>query len=121
MTPLGARIDALATNADQLNATIGAIERTHRQDGEKARRRQRQGQHHQPAASSVPAAVPVPVPEASANGVPAGVHQTGLQAEAAQRDYQGGNDDLALTELSDYVKYWNEDAWAPTAGYVDGP
>lgn len=51
----------------------------------------------------------------AANGAPPGTTPTSLRA-AAERDYAAGNS-LAMSELADYVKYFHDDAWAPTAQF----
>jgi TolA-binding protein len=46
---------------------------------------------------------------------PAGVTVSSLKS-AAERDYAAGNS-LALQELADFIKYFHDDAYAPTAQY----
>ena len=52
------------------------------------------------------------------NAPPAGMTSASLRA-AAERDYANGNS-LAMSEFEDYVKYYHDDAWAPTAQFRMG-
>jgi TolA-binding protein len=71
-----------------------------------------------PPVAAPPAAVPAPAANASTNGAPAGMTAPSLR-QAAERDFSAGNS-LALQELADYVKYFHDDAWAPTAQFKIG-
>ncbi len=78
-----------------------------------------------------PPAPVVPLEQSPSLGVPtAGTTTTspkppaGMQAEAtytnAYRDYVGGNYDLALSEFTDYLKYFPTTQFAPNAQYYIG-
>lgn len=63
-----------------------------------------------------PPPAPGTAPQGAANtgtGAPPGTTPMSLR-EAAERDYAAGNS-LAMSELADYIKYFHDDAWAPTA------
>ncbi len=118
VAPLGSRIDGVSTGVDQLNTSFQALnDRIGRLESKIKNIDDKVSLINQP-----PPALPTPVsvvPEPPANGAPAGVTRPGLQ-EDAQRDYQSGNDELAMKELTNYVKWFPMDAWAPTAGYTIG-
>lgn len=121
VAPLGTRIDGLATSVDQLNTTIAAMnDRLVKLAKQLSDINDKVSTLNQPApAPPPPAAAPVTVPDNASSGVPAGITRAGLQ-EDATRDYTSNNDELALMELSNYVKYYPMDSWAPTAGYLMG-
>jgi TolA-binding protein len=117
--PLVSKMGDLSTSIDQFNATLGAMnERLAKMEKKLGELSDTVRTINQPP-PPVPTAVNVPGQDAAANGVPAGYTAPGLQAEA-QGDYQSGNDEMAVKELRDYVKYYPQDAWAPTAGYLMG-
>jgi TolA-binding protein len=72
---------------------------------------------------TAPAAPPPAVggpPAADGTSAPSGP-PAGMQAEStytnAFRDYQGGKDDIAFQEFSDYLKYFGNTSFAPAAQY----
>ena len=74
-----------------------------------------------------PAPVVLPQDQGPAPSAPGGKPATppaGMQAEAtytnAYRDYVGGNYDLAMTEFTDYLKYFSTTQFAPNAQYYIG-
>ncbi len=115
-TPIATQLGDLSKSNDQLNASVGAM------NDRLAKIEKKLGEVSDTVRTinQPPPALPTPVatPDA-ANGVPAGYTKAGLQQEA-QTDINGGNDEQALKELRDYIKYWPQDAWAPTAGYQMG-
>ena len=82
-----------------------------------------------PLTVSPPPPAPVVLPQdqssaPSANGGKPAAPPAGMQAEAtytnAYRDYVGGNYDLAMTEFTDYLKYFSTTMFAPNAQYYLG-
>lgn len=84
-----------------------------------------------------PASAPPPSPGASMSMPPSGATSNmpaatsgpatppaGLRAESlysnAYRDYVGGQYDLAMSEFTDYIKYFNETEWAPNSQFYIG-
>jgi TolA-binding protein len=119
VAPLGSRMDNVSTSVDQLNSTIGAInDRIAALDKKLSNINDKVSTINQPPPAPPAAPNAVPVPDTTGN-VPPGVSKPGLQ-EDATRDYTAGNNDMALTELANYVKYWPMDSWTPTAGYLIG-
>ena len=117
--PLISKMGDLSMSIDQFNATLGAMnERLSKVEKKLGDVSDAVRTINQPP-PQVPTAVNVPGADASANGVPHGYTPAGLQEEA-QGDYTTGNDEMAVKELRDYVKYYPTDAWAPTAGYLMG-
>lgn len=127
VAPLGSRMDALSTSMDQLNATIGAFsDRLTKIDKKLSDLTDqvsalKQAPPPPPPAGIVPDATSIApgATAAPASGVPPGISKQGLQ-EDASNDYYAKRDDLAVTELANYVKYFPTDSWAPTAGYLMG-
>jgi TolA-binding protein len=116
--PLGSRIDTLSTNFDQLNSSFGAMnDRISALDKKLNNINDKVSTINQPAPTPPPG--PVTVPDSNINSACPGVTKTGLE-QAAQSDYYGGNDSLALTELTNYVHCFPMDAWSPNAGYLLG-
>ncbi len=73
---------------------------------------------------SAPAAPPPAIgtaPAGDANSSAASGPPAGMQAEStytnAYRDYQGGKNDIAFQEFSDYLKYFGNTSFAPAAQY----
>jgi TolA-binding protein len=117
--PLTTRLGELATSVDQLNATLSAMN----DRLAKVEKKLNDVSDTVRTINQPPPAIPVPASVApadtSSGGGSSGYNKTSLQ-EDAQRDITGGNDELALKELRDYIKNWPMDAWAPTAGYQMG-
>jgi TolA-binding protein len=119
--PLGSRIDTLSTSVDQLNTSFGAMnDRISALDKKLNNINDKVSTINQPPPQppSAPAAA-VTVPDLNTNSACPGVTKSGLQ-EAATADYYSAKDELALTELRNYVKCFPMDAWAPNAGYLMG-
>lgn len=121
LVPFGSRVDGVATSVDQLNTTIAAMsDRIARLEGKLKNIDDKVSLINQPAPALPPPAPGASAPpEAPANGVPPGVTKLGVQQDA-QGDFIAGKNDLALNELTNYIKWWPTDAWAPTAGTVIG-
>jgi TolA-binding protein len=64
-------------------------------------------------------APPAPVVVPDASGAPPGVTRLGLHQDA-EKDYSSGYYDPALKEFANYIKYFPDDEYAPTAGYMIG-
>lgn len=122
VAPLGSRMDNVSTSVDQLNSTIGAMN-----DRIAALDKKLTNINDKVSTINQPPPTPPPAPTAPDNGtsltgapgVSNGVSKAGLQ-EDATRDYTSGNNEMAVMELSDYVKSYPMDSWAPTAGYLIG-
>lgn len=67
---------------------------------------------------AAPPAAPAPT-SPTPNGPPAGMSAESLY-QNAQRDYSGGNIDLAMQEFQDYLKYFGQTDLAPNAQYYIG-
>src|ERR1700676_2413757 len=65
------------------------------------------------ATSNMPPATSGPVTP------PAGLRAESLYSNA-YRDYVGGQYDLAMSEFTDYIKYFNETEWAPNSQFYIG-
>lgn len=59
------------------------------------------------------------LPGNTPTGPPAGMKSETLYSNA-YRDYLGGNYDIALSEFSDYIKYFNETQFAPNSQFYIG-
>ena len=119
---LGARIDGLSTTIDQLNTSFSAMtDRLGKIEQHLTDLNTKVSTLNTPAPAPPPPAGTLPDAGAAANpnGVPPGITPQSLQGDA-QRDYLGNRDELAVKELSDYVKYFPMDAWSPMAGYMIG-
>lgn len=117
---LGARIDGLSTTVDQLNTSFGAMsDRLGKIDKRLSDLTDKVSTLNQPAPPPPAGNVPDNGAAANPNGVPPGVTPASLQGDA-ERDYLANRDEMALTELAEYTKYFPMDSWSPMAGYMIG-
>jgi TolA-binding protein len=113
-TPITTQLGDLSKSYDQLNAIISAMnDRLGKMEKKLGDVSDTVRTINQPP-PALPTPVGVPSTETGANGAKAGLQ------EDATRDYQSGNDELALKELRDYIRDFPIDSWAPTAGYLMG-
>jgi TolA-binding protein len=108
MSALADSVNTLTQTVGQMNVSMGKIDTRLRDLSDKV------SVLNQPLP---PTPAPVVAPEA--NGAPPGVTRLGLWQDA-QKDYASGNDDYALKEFTNYIKYFHDDANAPAAGYFIG-
>ncbi|MGO4886059.1 MAG: tetratricopeptide repeat protein [Bryobacteraceae bacterium] len=121
VTDLGSKMDSMSTDFNALRESVADIAS---QVGKL--QQQMVDLSNTFKASQVPAAPPpgsgpgggiggVPGPGATSSGVPPISSETLYQN--ANRDRNGGNDDLALQEYSDYLKYYGTTDFAPNAQF----
>jgi TolA-binding protein len=117
VAPLGSQMDALATSVNALTQTVGQMNvRVGQIDSKLKDLSDKVSILNQPAPAPPPAVVP---PGGDSNAPPPGTTRLGLRQDA-ERDYASGNDDLALKEFANYIRYFHDDEYAPTAGYMIG-
>lgn len=117
VSPFGTRMDALSKSIDELTATVGAMnDRVGKLDGKLKDISDQVSTINKPLP---PPPVPVAGPDAAVNGVPPGITKTGLR-EDAERDYGSAYSENALKEFASYIKYFPDDEYSPTAGYLIG-
>jgi TolA-binding protein len=110
MESLSSSVNALTQTVNQMNTRMGTLDSKVKDLSDKV------SILNQPAPAPPAPAVPLaPDP----NGAPPGVTRLSLRQDA-ERDYSSGNDELALKEFSNYIKYFHDDEYAPTAGYMIG-
>ncbi len=117
VAPLGTQMDALAQSVSALTQTLSQMNgRMGSMDNRLKDLSDKVSIMNQPA-SPPPAAVATPSNDP--NAPPPGITRLGLWTDA-QKDYSSGNDEYALKEFADYIKYFHDDADAPQAGYLIG-
>ena|ERR1700733_5182108 len=117
LAPLGPQMDTLATSVNALTQTVGQMSvRVGQIDSKLKDLSDKVSILNQPAPAPPPAVV---VPSNDPNAPPPGITRLGLRQDA-ERDYASGKDDLALMEFTNYIKYFHDDEYAPTAGYMIG-
>jgi TolA-binding protein len=117
VAPLGSQMDALATSVNALTQTVGQMNvRMGQIDSKLKDLSDKVSILNQPAPAPPPSVV---VPSADPNAPPPGTTRLGLRQDA-EKDYASGNDELALKEFANYIKYFHDDEYAPNAGYMIG-
>lgn len=115
VSPLATQMDALSKSMDALSATIAQMNRRFDSlDRQLKDISDKVSTINQPLPAPPPA--PGAGPDASASGIPPGITNTGLW-EDARRDYERGYYDTAQTELANFIRYFPNDTYAPSAGY----
>jgi TolA-binding protein len=116
MAPLGTQVDTLSKSVEELKALVTQMNThlvsmsTKLQDVS-----DKVSILNQPVAAP-PAAVVAP---ADPSAPPPGVGKVDLW-QNAQKDYANNNDDAALKEYANYIKYFRDDENGPNAGYMIG-
>jgi TolA-binding protein len=108
MDALSQSVSALTQTVSQMNGHINSI------DGKLKDISDKVSLLNQPAPAPPPAVV---VPDAS--GAPPGITRLGLWQDA-EKDYASNNDEYAVKEYSNFIKYFKDDSYAPEAGYKIG-
>jgi TolA-binding protein len=117
VAPLGTQMDTLSKNVEELKALITQMNthlvtmNTKLQDVS-----DKVSILNQPVAAP-PAAVVAPT---DPNAPPPGVGNKLDLWQKAQNDYANNNDDAALKEYANYIKYFRDDENGPMAGYMIG-
>ncbi len=118
VSPLAAQMDALSKSMDALSATIAQMNRRFDSvDRQIKDISDKVSTINQPLPA--PPAAPGVGPEATGAPVPPGVTNTSLW-ENARRDYEKGYYDTAQKEFADFIRYFPNDTYAPSAGYYLG-
>lgn len=116
VAPLSTQMGALADSVNTLTQTVGQMNISMGKIGTKLQDlSDKVSVLNQPLPAAPAPAVVAPDP----NAAPPGVTRLGLWQDA-QKDYASGNDDYALKEFANYIKYFHDDANAPAAGYFIG-
>lgn len=117
MAPLGTQMDSLSKSVEELKALVTQMNTHLATMGTKLQDvSDKVSILNQPAAAPPPPVVVTPV---DPNAAPAGVSKIDLW-QNAQKDYANNNDDAALKEYANYIKYFRDDENGPNAGYMIG-
>lgn len=111
MDALAQSVNALTQTVSQMNGRLGTLDSKLKDISDKV------SILNQPPPNPPPSLVAPAAPDP--NAAPPGTTRLGLWQDA-QGDYASGYDDNALKEYANYIKYYHDDADAPTAGYMIG-
>jgi TolA-binding protein len=126
VAPLGSQMDSLSQGVNaatqtigQMNIRIGSLDTRIKDLSDKVSILNQPPAQPPPApTAAVPGAANAPATP-DANVAPPGTTRLGLW-QGAESDYASAHDEQAVKEYSEFIKYYKDDEYAPTAGYRIG-